>query len=629
MAIILINKFLGTAPRVAPHLLPDGMAVESWNCDLSQGHLIPLLSPKDVGGGSLVGKKTIYHYGAKDTEFTWLGYDDVVDVVRAPVSNSNHRIYWTGKGSPKARTYEDATPRMLGVPKPVAPLTVTFTPSVEPQETWETTSSRAMRVETGRQLSHIGISSAVTQFAEGTPIRLTAYIGGELNEDVYLDGTVYFHSIYDIVVDVTSIGDGDYEGEVINSWKVVIQNPDYKEDMVLKRTTGYVYTIVNAWDEESAPYMPEDLPVFSVYGYHTAVTISGMACPSAISGFFKEYRVYRISVGSGSAGFQYVGSSSSSEFVDTKEDKDLGEVCPTLTFLPPPENLHSLVSLSNGALAGAVANEIWFSEPYIPYAWPQEYKIALESNIVGLGYFGSTVVACTQTRPYIISGTVPGSMSAQQLPYDQPCLSKRGIVSTGSMVLYPSSDGLFAITDSYSGKLMTQQIMTKEQWLAESPQNFMAIYSDNQYLALRPSKTGIIFDLERGDITKVSVSLGSDAKLLGVVYSPINDRVYIKSTNKIWEWMTGESTTFSWKSKEYVMPKPTCMSCYRVRGGQGGQIRVLVDGVQVCAYTITDGAVGRLPAGNMGRRFQVILSANVPIYDVAVATSVEEIANAQ
>lgn len=611
--MIFINKFLGTAPRVSPHLLPDGMATEALNCDLRQGALIPLNEPSVIKSG--IGGYTAYQYGAKDITPTWLSWSGVVDVVKAPVSNTNHRIYWTGEGAPKAREFDNSTAFALGVTKP------TKAPVIEtvgtPPKTWDTTSTSTHDLSTGVKDFTITISSTTNKIPSGALVK----IASTAKPEEYLSGSVVNHSGTKLTVSITTKS-GTSTG--VKAWTINAKAANYDESQEVVRVTGYTYTVVNHWGEESAPYMPDDLPVFPVYKYNTGVRVSGLANPSGNS--FSEYRIYRISVGESSSGFQYVGATTSGSFLDTKADSDLGEVCPTMTYDKPPADLHSVVSLSNGVLAAARSNEIWFSEPYVPYAWPTAYKVALESNVVGLGAMGSVVVACTQTRPYIISGADPAAVQVQRLPYNQPCLSKRSIVSTGRSVIYAGSDGLFVIEDSYGGKNLTQNILTKEQWLALLPDQFKAAYSDGQYIAIR-GRGGFVFDLERGDASTFSLNFNAQGAY-DLFYDEIDDVVYAKTIDKIQKWNAGEPAIMRWTSKEYVLQKPICMACYRVRGGQGGVFRLIIDGVTVATSSIIDGVVGRLPAGKVGRRFQIQVSANTPVWEIAVATSVGELSDA-
>ena len=101
--------------------------------------------------------------------------------------------------------------------------------------------------------------------------------------------------------------------------------------------------------------------------------------------------------------------------------------------------------MPNGFLAGFVHNQVWFSEPYLPHAWPTDYMLTTDSPIVGLGVYGSTLVVATTRQPYTISGTSPASMTQEKQPMSQPCVSKRSIAYDQYGVLYASAYGVVAL----------------------------------------------------------------------------------------------------------------------------------------------------------------------------------------
>src|SRR5690606_34692053 len=108
-------------------------------------------------------------------------------------------------------------------------------------------------------------------------------------------------------------------------------------------------------------------------------------------------------------------------------------------------------------------NVLCFSEPGYPHAWPEEYRKALDYDIVGLEVYGNTLYVMTKGKPYIVIGVHPLQMSARRVETGQACIDKRSIVNTGDRILYCSPEGLISAGTSFVN--VTDKHYTKEQWL--------------------------------------------------------------------------------------------------------------------------------------------------------------------
>lgn len=98
--------------------------------------------------------------------------------------------------------------------------------------------------------------------------------------------------------------------------------------------------------------------------------------------------------------------------------------------------------MANGVMVGFRDNEVYFSEPYLPHAWPARYRLTVDYPIVALGSFGTTIVVATEGRPFLITGSHPESMSQLELDLIEPCVSARSMASMGHGVVYASRNGL-------------------------------------------------------------------------------------------------------------------------------------------------------------------------------------------
>lgn len=186
-------------------------------------------------------------------------------------------------------------------------------------------------------------------------------------------------------------------------------------------------------------------------------------------------------------------------YVDGLSGAQLGEVCPTVTWEPPPYRvdtadtykddrirppkgtnpyLRGLVGMANGVTAGFVDNFVAFSEPYVPSAWPVEYQIPLEFPIVGLCAFGQSLLVGTHANPYIISGSDSANMSAIKLNNSQACVSARSMVAAMGGVFYASPDG-YCFASQNGVEVITAALFAREDWQKLKPETIFAAVHDN------------------------------------------------------------------------------------------------------------------------------------------------------
>lgn len=173
------------------------------------------------------------------------------------------------------------------------------------------------------------------------------------------------------------------------------------------------------------------------------------------------------------------------DFFDDFDSKALTDILTTDEYDSPPSGLRGLTVIQNNILAGFVGNTVYFSEPKIPHAWPREYAIVLEHNVVGLSVISGSLVVLTDGYPYLISGSDPAAgMSIQKVDALFPCVSGRGIVKLANMVAYPTNDGL-AIYSPFSGsQLITKYNYNDDTWKADlDPRTIIAGYYNEAYFA--------------------------------------------------------------------------------------------------------------------------------------------------
>jgi hypothetical protein len=240
---------------------------------------------------------------------------------------------------------------------------------------------------------------------------------------------------------------------------------------------AYVYTWVTAYGEEGPPSPPLLLD-----GYDNATWQVGLYPPNALDmGTDRNIvatRIYRTmaSVQGGTVYF-YVDQVAApvTTFVDNYTDDVVAanQILPSTNWFPPPSDLLGLTAMPNGMMAGFRSNEVWFCEPFRPHAWPPSYVMTTDFPIVGLGCFGSNLVACTETNPNVFTGVNPSVMSQARLPLPEPCISRGGILSTDRGVYYPSINGLILVNGTNTANNTTQDWISRDKWDKLTPSKFI------------------------------------------------------------------------------------------------------------------------------------------------------------
>ena len=435
------------------------------------------------------------------------------------------------------------------------------------------------------------------------------------------------------------------------------------------RDIAYCYTRVGVWEDgtlvESAP--SPSTAVFEVNTVGTEVKIDDFVDATADGVYTTQYYIYRINTGAVGAEYQYVDAilktASPLEYDDTKDDDELGETLPTETWTAPVDGLKGILAAGNGLLYGFDDNTVYVSEPFISYAFPSIYTIPVESEIVGLGYNGAAVIVLTKTRPYMIFGTDPKTLSIEQTPYDLPCTSARSIVSIPGGVIYASITGLVLVDTSGSADTLTKNIYTKEQWLELNPSKIVAFFYNDAYVAFfagtergvefNPGEKGIRIieadSLIHGGqyvstvsintynfLTSTSANLitadGYQLVITGSPYSITYDTLYLIQQNgagrEVVAWESNDYKDYMWVSKEFSYTKQRVFTAGIIIGdfANGDTVLTLtVDGRNTFSKTISDNEVFRISNAKRGTNFKVTLTGRAFIDRVILGESIDKV----
>jgi len=662
MAYFKLITFGGKAPRVSPRLLADNLAQTATDVNLESGRLVPVKDNSTVNPSSGVStlantsKQTIFKY--TDSPERWLQFDEDVDVVRGPIAgDTNDTIYWSGQSFPRmgrsdiilgSAPYPDAFYR-LGIPAPTAAPTVAVAAPTQINATITTTSGSGVITVTTASVHGAAVGDIMTLASFGATNGLTA---DEINGDFKI---VSVPSTTTLTVATSgSATSSSTSGSVSNG--ASFNGPS---DADLDFETSYVYTFVSAYGEEGPPSAASTVVTTDD---NQNVNLSNLQTSHSNSNInLLKKRIYRSNTGSNTTQFQFVAelALSATTYTDTSKNSELAEVIPSTTWIAPPDDdtslypdgpMKGLCALPGGIFAGFTGKRICFSEPFLPHAWPADYRLAIEEEIVGMKVVSNGVLVTTKSVPYLVTGSGPDTMTAIRIESSQANLNKRSIVDMGPFVIYASPDGLIA-AEGTTVRNLTEGIITPSQWQANYyPATITGFLWEQRYVGFYSTGSGyggFIFDPRVGDGTSF-VDLDAGGLIRGGHTDPDDSQLYLIISNTIKKFQgSGTNLTFNWKSKEYVMPKPISMGFVKVEA-EAYPVRVKVYGDGSVIYNASIATSGstfavtgttpsfsstsipepilRLPA-SVHKTFAVEVEGATIVNEICVGESIDELRN--
>jgi hypothetical protein len=263
--------------------------------------------------------------------------------------------------------------------------------------------------------------------------------------------------------------------------------------------------------------------------------------------------------------------------------QNLGAVIVTEGWDPPPSGLKGACMFSNGMYAGFVDNILYVSVPGYYYAMPasgnKDYTMELAYDGVAMAAFNEMLVVGTTGYPEIISGTDAAFMTRKPLPFQQPCLSDKGIVGLPDGVAYVSPDGLFFVS-SAGGAVMTQAVMDRETWQDYDLDDAILSYHNGRiFIFFEGDDAGLIYD----PALDYLVAIDLPVPVYDAWVDPEADILYLATSAGIQAWDGGAGNlTAEWTSGIMETPPVNFSGC-RVEGtfpaGSVTLFKWYVDGV--------------------------------------------------
>lgn len=549
MTKIVTRVFSGMRPMIGARLLKEWEAQAAENCKLFGGELSAWGRPTDVTtptkavNGDVL---AIFRMSDGSTDY-WLNWNTDVDCVRGPVAEDvTQRIYFTGDGEPRVSNLTLAT---SGSDFPTA----WYVLGVYPPQTAPTVGN------TGGSASNVSYAFCYTLVTawgeESQPSPATVHTAPS--------DTTWNLSGMDVApLNTYSISGASWSGGVLTLTVGSTYGLRAGENVTL---SGLAPAVLNVdWEVATVPNgttltIEMDDPGSITDQTGTATRLAPHNTTSM------KTRIYVSLTGTTDAEYQFwTEISPSATHSGTVTAASLGSILESTDYEMPPTDMRGIVEMPNGMAAAFSKNQILFAEPYKLHAWPAAYRQTVPRDVVGLGVYGSTVVAGTKAEPYSGTGSHPENVVMQRVEgMVEPCMSKRGVVSASFGVMYPSPNGLVLVGVG-GATLSTDEIIEKDQWSQYSPTTMIAAAHRDRYFGWTGG------DEIRGFIVDRS---GKGPNLVDLSYvvteawaDPETGELYIVHEGVVKKW-NGDAVNilpFEWRSKVHVTPRPLNMACAQV-----------------------------------------------------------------
>lgn len=343
---------------------------------------------------------------------------------------------------------------------------------------------------------------------------------------------------------------------------------------------------------------------------------------------------------------RYWGDGGVYTFTDDFDSRGLLDILTSDDYDAPPEDLQGLTAIQNNILCGFVGNTLYFSEPGLPHAWPAEYAVTLEHNIVGIAAISGSSLVVTDSYPYIVSGSDPANdMATARIDANFPCLNKNSMVTMGYGIVYSTHDGLAVYSPSSGPAVITKLLYNNDTWqTAIDPSSVIAEYYGDNYFASH-STGAFVFEQ---DVKVGGFFVNADYSFTASWYDAVDGIVYYVSgvNGDIYQWddLSQPLVTQEWKSKVIVTKDMINLGAARVVADYSvtsedwdletttwdaltenwdlpAQLtfRLWVDKELLLETTINDSDAFRLPTGYRTDTFEVGVEGNIRVRAIHLA----------
>lgn len=408
-------------------------------------------------------------------------------------------------------------------------------------------------------------------------------------------------------------------------------------------TRVYLCLWQTTWGEESAPSPTTTVTV--KVGESVTLQDIPQPPPDAVSGrSFDTVNIYRTVVGNESAEYYFVAAVDvgTTTYTDDQPSRLVvyNRQLEAFRNETPPDDLLGLTVHHTGALCGFVGNEVYFSKPYLPHAWPTDLKLSFSHEVRGLAAVGQELFVLTDSRPAVVYGSAIDTLGIQYIPRAEPCLNKNSIVAFNNGVVYASENGL-AYMEQGGVQNLTEGVIDYATWGSEFlyGKAIQGARYRTLYLGRTVGQRAFAFDVERRN-GLINLTYPPDDEVAAFVEDVHSHNVFVLIGDSVYEWDAAfqPAGVFTWRSKTMVLPKPVSFGAFQVHyrddvvvPGERSFLEVRIWGDDRLAFdgpVRGSGDVHRLLSGWKADHWRLQLRGNVIVTRVVMGETPRELAGA-
>jgi hypothetical protein len=198
------------------------------------------------------------------------------------------------------------------------------------------------------------------------------------------------------------------------------------------------------------------------------------------------------------------------------------------------------------------------------------------------------------------------------------------MVDMGDCALYASPDGL-VMASGNSATTVTDSHIDREYWQSLDPSTIRGFKYEGRYIGFYGTEgDGFILDFEGESEGRFVTFDGFDAT--AGYYDGLEDMLYIANGTSLAQFNSGTPLTFTWQTKEYLMPYHLAFVAARLEATDYPfTLTVYTDGIERGVFTIPDNRVFRFPLGYVAQLWQFKLEGTGSVDGLFIADAMAEL----
>ena len=391
---------------------------------------------------------------------------------------------------------------------------------------------------------------------------------------------------------------------------------------------SYLFTYLTDRGEESAPSAATD-PIAVLPTYKVVLDIQVGGRPSNAVAI----RLYRTETTESGTAFFFVdelplpGTPDPNvvEYTDFIISVDLdGDTLQTLNWSPPPADIRGLVLSTKNFYAGYAGSKLYLSEPFLAYAWPEDYAIDFTGDIRHIARYGDMLAVFTDREIALIVGNTPLEVRKIKVEGFELLTSIYSTTEMDGVLYFATPIGVAAVSGT-NVAVVTDDLVSERWWSTNINVGEVRIVSFDNALYVLQEPDGQLYRVGLQEDGGGFVRLGDPAVRDVYTSSFYLGVVVLKSTEVdayVFDTGTAGNRTTLWRGRTEVADIPMAVISVRVLAeAYPVTLRVYNEIEETLNIPINNDKVRKLPVMRRGREWSFEIEGDTNIVSLEAGTS--------